>query len=128
MNYKMEKERRCSFKFAGNLKEFIRRMLDRGYKIVAFFPMWDYDCDIMQGIDDKNDIEEIAYQALNYEHTNIRFFNEEGKARQTVSVMMTGDPWCDVVPINDWSYQIGKADIVKEINDELREELLGDEA
>jgi hypothetical protein len=112
-----------------NLEEFITRMVGRGYEIIAFYPADDPWEDIMKYKNiEKNDFNHIAYQALNFEHTNIRFFNKETKSIQTISVMMTGDPYCDVVPINDWSFQRGKTDVVDEIFSELREEIMGDEA
>ena len=115
--------------FEDNLEEFLNRMYARGYKIVAFFPYYDSGLDIMQykSIED-GDLNHIAYQALNFEHTNIRLENEETDSRATISVMLTGDDWCDVVPINDWSFQRDRPDIVDEVVQELREELLGDDA
>tara|TARA_R110002020_G_scaffold120162_4_gene273933 strand:- start:16971 stop:17336 length:366 start_codon:yes stop_codon:yes gene_type:complete len=107
-----------------NLEVFIRRMVNLGNKIIDFFPMWDYNLDIMQYKNiEENDFNTIAYQALNFEHTNIRFFNERTNVTQTVSVMMTGDKWCDVVPINDWGWQTGKPDVVKQVLDKLINEL-----
>ena len=96
-------------KFGGNLKEFIRRMVeDEGFVIATLFPF----CE--------------AYQALNFEHTNMVFVN--GKNSQTISIMMTGDDWCDIVPINDWSFRRDVKDVVDKVITEMREEILGDDA
>ena len=133
-NYEMSKERKYyNPRFGGNLKEFIRRMVeDLGYTIGAFFCM-DYgrNHSIMAEKNiEANDFEEIAYQALNYEHTNIDFDKviDGVDVGQTVSVMMTGDAWCDVVPINDWSYRRDSVDVVDGLIKSMREEIMGDDA
>lgn len=105
-----------------NLGDFIDRMLEVGFEITAFFPYYEgRSYDLLPCND-------IPRQALNYEHTNIDFNNEETKERHTVSVMMTGDIWCDIVPINDWTYRSGQTDWVKIFVDEIREEQLGEDA
>ena len=78
----------------------------------------------------ENDFEEIAYQALNYEHTNLDFEKEiDGKdVGQTVSIMTTGDAWCDVIPVNDWSFKRDSVDVIDRVYKSMREEIMGDEA
>tara|TARA_R100001460_G_scaffold56738_3_gene96449 strand:- start:311 stop:733 length:423 start_codon:yes stop_codon:yes gene_type:complete len=132
--YQMNKEREYyNPRFGGNLKEFIRRMVeDEGYTIGNFFPLYDgRDYRIMEVKQiNENDFEEIAYQALNYEHTNLDFEKEiDGKdVGQTVSITMTGDAWCDVIPVNDWSFKRGSVDVVGRVTKSMREEIMGDEA
>lgn len=127
--------------YTDNLARFIEQMVTRGFVIARFFAMPDrYDlmhfvrpCTVDNTVVDYH---EVANQALNYEHTNITFqygvrhegVMEPNGYRQTISVMMTGDPWCDVVPINDWSFSHHHPDAVKEIVNALRTELLSDEA
>jgi len=119
--------------YAETLARFIEQMTARGFTITRFFTMPDR-YDLMHFVNE--DDYEVAYQALNYEHTNITFqygIRHEGVMepngyRQTISVMLTGDPWCDVVPINDWSFSPQHPDAVKEIVNALRTELLSDEA
>ena len=101
-----------------NLGDFIDRMLEVGFEITAFFPMFEGRSYSLLPCND------IARQALNYEHTNIDFTHEETNNRQTISVMMTGDIWCDIVPINDWSFLKGKTDWVKMFRDAIHEEQL----
>tara|TARA_R100001377_G_scaffold76195_1_gene53010 strand:+ start:2012 stop:2455 length:444 start_codon:yes stop_codon:yes gene_type:complete len=124
------------YDYTDNLARFIERMNTRGFVIARFFTMPD-GYDLMHTIEDNTlDCHEIAHQALNYEHTNITFqygIRHEGVMepngyRQTISVMMTGDPWCDVVPINDWSFSHQHPDAVKEEVNKLRTELLSDDA
>ena len=119
--------------FGGNLKEFIRRMVeDEGFTITALFPyldgrdyclLWSEEKD--DGIQ-LNDYENMAYEALNCEHTNMTF--RKDKNSQTISVMMTGDAWCDVIPINDWSYSREQEDVVDRMVTSMREEIMGVDA
>ena len=104
-----------------NLEDFIERMNDNGYETVSMWPYGERDYELLP-------CDDIARQALNYEHVNIRFKNEQLKHGQTVSVMLTGDIWCDVVPINDWSFTHEKPDIVSLLVDAIREEQLGEDA
>lgn len=124
------------YDYTDNLARFIEQMTERGFVIARFFAMPDA-YDLMHTIEDNTlDCHEIAHQALNYEHTNITFqygIRHEGVMepngyRQTISVMMTGDPWCDVVPINDWTFSDRGPDAVEEIVNALRTELLSDDA
>jgi len=130
-----------TYDYMDNLARFIEQMTERGFTIVRFFTMPDrYDLyhliDGTEATPDRLDYYEIAHQALNYEHTNITFqygirregIMEPNGYRQTISVMLTGDPWCDVVPINDWSFSHNHPDAVKEIVNALRTELLSDDA
>ena len=130
--YRMDNENRPYYnpRFGGNLKEFIRRMVeDEGFDIAALFPYYDgrqacfIKCDGGIAIDDH---ESMAYHALNCEHTNMTFVN--GDNTQTVSIMMTGDTYCDVIPINDWSYRRGQEDVVDRVVTSMREEIMGDDA
>ena len=127
--YKMEERELWTPRMGGNLAEFIRRMVEEeGFKIGNLFPMYEgrsFKIIEVKGIE-HDDYEEIAYQALNYEHTNLDFEKEDYS--QTVSIMMTGDVWCDVVPINDWSFRRDKEDVVCRVMDKLREEIMGDDA
>ena len=109
------------------MKEFIRRMVeDEGFTIGALFPYYEgRSHNILEDMD-MTDYDEMAYQALNYEHTNMDFVKEENS--QTVSILMTGDPWCDVVPINDWSFRRNQEDVVDRVMKSLREEIMGDDA
>ncbi len=129
------------YDYTDNLAKFIEGMVQRGFVVARFFAMPDrYDlmhfvrpCAVNKTI---VDFHEIAHQALNYEHTNITFqygVRHEGVMgpngyRQTISVMLTGDPWCDVVPINDWTFSNNHPDAVQEVVNALRTELLSDEA
>ena len=130
--YHMDGEDRLYYNpvFGGNLKEFIRRMVeDEGFDIAALFPYYDgrAGCLIKGGfgiaIDDH---ESMAYQALNHEHSNMDFTKDDNS--QTISIMMTGDTYCDVIPINDWSYRRGQEDVVNRVVSSMREEIMGDDA
>ena len=127
--YHMDDEDRLYYNpvFGGNLKEFIRRMVeDEGFDIAALGPYRGeclIKCDGGIAIEDH---EEMAYQALNHEHSNMTFVN--GDNRQTVSIMMSGDSYCDVIPINDWSYRHGQEDVVDRVVSSMREEIMGDDA
>ena len=105
-----------------NLEDFIERMEEIGFEVTAMFPYYEGRSYNLLPCND------IARQALNYEHTNIDFTNPETKERQTISVLMTGDIWCDIVPINDWSFRHGETDWVELFVDAIREEQLGEDA
>ena len=131
--YELEEREHYNPRFGGNLKEFIRRMVeDEGYTIGNFFPLYDgRSYRIMETKQiNENDFDEIAYQALNYEHTNLDFEKEiDGKdVGQTVSMMISGDAWCDVIPINDWSFSHEHEDVVERVTKSMREEIMGDDA
>lgn len=119
------------YDYTDNLARFIQQMTERGFTIVRFFTMPDR-YDLYHLIDQSGhalDFHEIAHQALNYEHTNITFqYGGPNGYRQTISVMLTGDSWCDVVPINDWSFSHRHPDAVENVVNALRTELLSDEA
>jgi hypothetical protein len=130
--YEMDNEERPYYnpRFGGNLKEFIRRMVeDEGFTIDSLFPYYDgrtnnlLNGDYGIAIDD---YESIAFQALNLEHSNIDM--SKGDNRQVISIMMTGDEWCDVIPINDWSFRRGQEDVVNKIVQSMRDEIMGDDA
>jgi len=127
IKYDMRERKYFNPRFGGNLKEFIRRMVeDEGFTIGALFPYYEgRSHNILEDMD-MTDYDEMAYQALNYEHTNMDFVKEENS--QTVSILMTGDPWCDVVPINDWSFRRNQEDVVDRVMKSLREEIMGDDA
>jgi len=42
--------------------------------------------------------------------------------------MMTGDSWCDVIPINDWSFRREQEDVVNKVVQSMRDEIMGDDA
>ena len=128
--YEMDDEDRPYYnpRFGGNLKEFIRRMVEEeGFTIGSLFPYWDGrdNCLIKGGIA-IDDYETMAYEALNHEHSNMDF-KKDGNS-QTISIMMTGDAYCDVIPINDWSYRRGQEDVVDRVSKSMRQEIMGDEA
>ena len=104
-----------------NLEDFIERMNECGFETVSMFPYGERDYELLPCND-------IPRQALNYEHVNIVFTNHDLKIRQTISVMMTGDIWCDILPINDWAFSHHKVDYVKMFVDAIREEQLGEDA
>jgi hypothetical protein len=126
------------YDYTDNLAKFIERMTKRGFTIARFFTMPD-KYDLYHLIDQCGhalDYHEIAHQALNFEHTNITFqygirhegVMEPNSYRQTISVMLTGDPWCDVIPINDWTFSNRGPDAVEEIVNALRTEILVEDA
>jgi hypothetical protein len=126
--YHMDDEERPYYNptFGGNLKEFIRRMVeDEGFTITTLFPYYNRsNCLLKDGIA-IDDYETMAYQALNMEHSNMAF--KKGDNGQTISIMMTGDSYCDVIPINDWSFRHGQEDVVKRVINDMRDEIMGDE-
>lgn len=127
--YEMEERELWTPRFGGNLAEFIRRMVEQeGFTLGNLFPLYEgRHHNIIEGKGIAlDDYEEIAYQALNYEHTNLDF-EKEGHG-QTVSIMCSGDAWCDVVPINDWSFKRDKEDVVDRVYNTMRKEIMGDEA
>ena len=125
--YEMKERKHYNPRFGGNLKEFIRRMVeDEGFAIGALFPYYEgRSYDMLEGMD-MTDYDEMAYQALNYEHTNMDFV--KGDKAQTISILMTGDAWCDVVPINDWSFRYDQEDVVDRVRKSMREEIMGEDA
>ena len=135
--YEMDNEERPYYnpRFGGNLKEFIRRMVeDEGFTIDSLFPY--YDSYAEDGTTNNllsgdygiavDDYESIAFQALNLEHSNIDM--SKGDNRQVISIMMTGDEWCDVIPINDWSFRHGEEDVVHRVMQSMRDEIMEDDA
>lgn len=130
-SYKMKKRELYNPRFGGNLKEFIRRMVeDEGFTISNLFPYYEgrtFNIMVERGIE-PTDFDELAYQALNYEHTNMIFVNAEYGQHQTVSIMMTGDEWCDVVPINDWTVPREREDVVSRVHSAMRNEIMGVDA
>ena len=129
IKYEMRERKNYNPRFGGNLKEFIRRMVeDEGFSIKILFPMYDgrsYNI-IEENNIEKDDYDEMAYQALNYEHSNMDFV--KGDNGQTISILLTGDAWCDVVPINDWSFRYEQEDVVSRLLDTMREEIMGEDA
>jgi len=128
--YEMDDEDRPYYnpRFGGNLKEFIRRMVEEeGFTIGSLFPYWDgRDNCLIQGGIAIDDYETMAYEALNHEHSNMDF-KKDGNS-QTISIMMSGDSYCDVIPINDWSFRRGQEDVVSRVSKAMRQEIMGDEA
>ena len=128
--YHMDDEERPYYNptFGGNLKEFIRRMVeDEGFTITTLFPYYDgrNNCLLKGGIA-IDDYETMAYEALNHEHSNMDFKKDDNF--QTISIMITGDAYCDVIPINDWSYRRGQEDVVNRVSKSMRQEIMGDDA
>jgi len=130
--YEMDNEERPYYnpRFGGNLKEFIRRMVeDEGFTIDSLFPYYDGRSNCLLKGDGAilgDDYESIAFQALNHEHSNMDF--SKGDNSQTISVMMTGDSWCDVIPIPDWSFRREQEDVVNKVVQSMRDEIMGDDA
>ena len=129
--YHMDDEERPYYNptFGGNLKEFIRRMVeDEGFTVTSVFAYYDGRPNCLlktEYLQRNDDFESIAYEALNMEHTNIDFTKDNNK--QIISVMMTGDSYCDVIPINDWSFRHGQEDVVNRVINDMRDEIMGDE-
>ncbi len=128
--YQLNERKYYNPKFGGNLKEFLRRMVEvEGFTITTLFPYYEgrTEC-YMSG---KNGIQadnydELAYQALNVEHANLDLVKDDN--RQVISVMMSGDDYCDVIPINDWSFRRGQEDVVRKVIYSMRDEIMGDDA
>ena len=112
-----------------NLQEFLRRMEEIGYEVSAMWPAYEgRGYDILQSVN-PNDLYSVARQALNYEHSNIQLSQTDDIAkRQIISVMLSGDTYCDIVPINDWTVPRGRNDDVKMFVNAIREEILGEDA
>ena len=109
--------------YINNLNEFIDRMQEVGFEVTAMFPYYEGRSYELLPCND------IARQALNYEHVNIDFTGgEEYRYSVTISVMLSGDKWCDIVPINDWSFRRGEVDYVDMFVSAIREEVLGEDA
>jgi hypothetical protein len=113
--------------YIDNLNDFIDRMQEVGFEVTAMFPYYEGRSEELLPCDD------IGRQALNYEHVNIDFTNEgvgtfDPPMRQTISVMLTGDKWCDIVPINDWTFRHGTVDYVDMFLEAIRKEWLGEDA
>ena len=100
---------------------------EEGFTIGSLFPYYDgrSNCLIKGGIA-IDDYETMAYQALNHEHSNMDFKKDDNS--QTISIMMSGDSYCDVIPINDWSFRHGQEDVVDRVQTSMRQEIMGDEA
>ena len=128
--YHMDDEERPYYNptFGGNLKEFIRRMVeDEGFTVTSLFPYYDGrgSCRMKgESAISKDDFESIAYQALNMEHSNIDFKHEKDGYSRTISVMMTGDSYCDMIPINDWTLNHDEPDDIGMLIDEMRNEIM----
>ncbi len=102
------------------LREFIRKMYERGFVVTA---MDSEGIDVLNdsGIDLQGSSSEVtgdvAYQALNYEQTWVTF--EKDDLKQSAFVMLTGDKYCDRIPIADWTFSREKPDEIREVFDEL---------
>ena len=134
------KERRYGgFKFGNNLFRFFHEMNARDYK-VTYMECWGEKV-MTRAMEDYTNLDEVTYQAQNYEGCKVILTHRDsglsGDAdmgwastgnRQTVLVDYTGDAWCDVVPIMDWSVPRDHPDVVKMVVDMIREDVLGDDA
>ena len=117
------KERRYGgFKFDDNLFRFFHEMHVRGYEVtyMSAFGEAVRDC--------YNDLDEVAYQSQNYEGCNVTMTHYVTRHKQTVAVDYTGDAWCDVVPIINWTMPRDHPDVVRMVIDMIREDVLGDDA
>jgi len=110
------------FKFGNNLFRFFHEMNMRGYEVIS---MNSYGEKVEK---DYTDLDEVTYQSQNYEGCNVTLKNRNSGHRQTVRVDYSGDDWCDVVPIVDWSITRDNHDVVEMVIKMIREDVLGDEA
>ena len=100
-------------KFGDNLYRFFCEMAARGYKVIKMSCDYDYERVRVQG--GYQDLDEVTYQAQNYEGCNVRLQNTETSHGQTIAVDYSGDDWCDVVPIVDWTVPRDHPDTVNEV-------------
>ena len=115
------------FKFGNNLFRFFCEMHMRGYKVI-YMSSFGEKVEFFDSDKDYTDLDEVTYQSQNYEGCNVTLRNTDKNHRQTVRVDYTGDDWCDVVPIIDWSIPRDKPDVVNMVIKMIREDVLGDEA
>ena len=101
------------------LTHFVDEMFKRGYEVKRM-RAWGGDDVIRNSGLDVSNAEEVAYQGLNYEETWVVFEHPTADT-QSAKFMLTGDKWCDVVPIADWTFKRNGTDVIKEVYDELRE-------
>ena len=101
------------------LKDFIEKMFGRGYVVTAMKSWSGYDVIEDSGID-VTVAEDVAYQSLNYEETWVTF--EKDDNRQSAKFMLTGDKYCDRIPVADWTFSTTKTkhDVIREVIDELQ--------
>ena len=99
-----------------NLVDFFTRMRAHGFEVVGT---------TANGVEDLTNLDDVASWATNWEGCNVRLFNREMDYGQTVAVEYTGDPWCDIVPIVDWTVPRNHPDFVDEVINGIREEILG---
>ena len=126
MRGRIKKDRICTFGFGDNLYAFFWEMRERGYEVTWM----GYGYDEVRPLD-FSDLDEVTYQSQNFEGCNVILENKETGNSQTVVVDYTGDKYCDVVPIVDWSFKHDREkypDVVDEVITMLREEILGDDA
>jgi hypothetical protein len=112
-----------------NLQDFLLRMEEIGYEVSAMWPAYEgRGYDLLETVN-SSDLHSVARQALNYEHSNIQLSQTDDiTKRQIISVMLTGDTYCDIVPINDWTVPRGRNDDVKMFVNAIRGEILGEDA
>lgn len=110
------------FQFGDNLFRFFHEMRCRNYE-VTYMGCWGEKVE-----KDYTDLDEVTYQAQNYEGCNVTLTHYVSGHRQTVAVDYTGDEWCDVVPIVDWSVPRDHPDVVNMVVNMIREDVLGDDA
>jgi hypothetical protein len=77
---------------------------------------------------DYTDLDEVTYQAQNYEGCNVKLTHRDEGYSQTIAVDYSGDDYCDVVPIVDWTVPRDRPDVVSALVHMIREDVLGDEA
>ena len=101
------------------LKDFIEKMFGKGYVVTAM-KSWGGDDVIKNSGIDVTVAEDVAYQSLNYEETWVTFQKDDN--RQSAKFMLTGDKYCDRIPVADWTFSRDetKPDVIKEVIDELR--------
>jgi|GEM_PF-5750954 hypothetical protein len=112
--------RRLKFFGLEGLEDFIKKMFSRGYVVTAM-KSWGGDDVIKNSGIDVTVAEDVAYQSLNYEETWVTFQKDDKE--QSAKFMLTGDKYCDRVPVADWTFSRDKTkpDVIKEVVDELDE-------
>ena len=102
-----------------NLVDFFTRMRARGFEVTHTSE---------DGVEDLTNLDDVASWAANREDCRVRLHNSESNYGQSVYVLYTGDSWCDVVPIYNWTIPRDSPDVVDIVISEIRDEILGEDA
>jgi hypothetical protein len=108
-------------RYGDNLEDCFQTFIDMGWKCVNMIS-WAGDRPMDEKEIGEEDAYEIAFQSLNYEHTTSVWERKEDGYQQRVSAMLSGDKWCDLLPINDWSWKEGKEDVLGPVIERIGEE------